>query len=361
MTTIGVLGASGTVGRVAVDRLASWDLGDLRLGGRDLDRAAEVGARVPRARTEPVRVDLNDADALRAFCAGCDVVVNCAGPSYLVLDTVARAALAGGAHYVDAAGDAAAADALGQGPARRKAAVFSAGLMPGLSGLLPRLLAADGPPSRLDLYVGGAAAIGPLSAVDALLTRGPRFGTALAVWRAGAVLPNALRPLRSVTLPGFRGRVHAWPFLSVEAARLAAELDVEELRNYTVYVTEAIPRALAEAWADDDASGDGDAPPERHVPAVVAAADADLAATGPYYTMLFQAVHRDSTPGRPRRLVLHTPDSYALSGVVAALTVRESLTGRIPAGVHFAADVLDAAETLALLSGDPLVTGIELA
>ncbi|MCP9984885.1 saccharopine dehydrogenase NADP-binding domain-containing protein [Actinomadura madurae] len=90
MTTIGVLGASGTVGRVAVDRLASWDLGDLRLGGRDLDRAAEVGAQVPAARTEPVRVDLNDADALRAFCAGCDVVVNCAGPSYLVLDTVAR-------------------------------------------------------------------------------------------------------------------------------------------------------------------------------------------------------------------------------------------------------------------------------
>ncbi|MGP4030154.1 hypothetical protein [Actinomadura sp. 3N407] len=42
------------------------------------------------------------------------------------------------------------------------------------------------------------------------------------------------------------------------------------------------------------------------------------------------------------------------------LAVRELLTGRVPPGVHFAAGVLDAAETLALLSGDPLVTGVEL-
>ncbi|GAA2400704.1 saccharopine dehydrogenase NADP-binding domain-containing protein [Actinomadura vinacea] len=357
MTTIGVLGGSGAVGRIVVDRLTAWELGKLRVGGRDLERVAKVCAQAPKAHTEPMRVDLNDRDELRGFCADCDVVVNCAGPSYQVLDRVARAALAAGAHYVDAAGDLVAIDALGDAPPTGladRAAVFSAGLMPGLSGLLPRLLAVDGPPARLDIYVGGAAAIGPLSAVDALLTRGPRFGTALAAWRNGGIAPNALRPLRSVALPGFRGRVHAWPFLSAEASRLAAELGVEELRNYTVYVTEAIPRALAAAWADEDA------PLERHVPAVAAAAEADLAATGPYYTMLFQAVHHDPAPGRPRRLELHTPDSYALSGVVAALTARDLLDERIPPGVHLAAEVLSPRETLTLLADDPLVTGVEL-
>ncbi|WP_018657625.1 saccharopine dehydrogenase NADP-binding domain-containing protein [Actinomadura flavalba] len=353
MTRFGVLGGSGTVGRVVVDRLAG--AGPLRVGGRDAGRAAEVCASHPGA--EPVRADLADAAGLAAFCAGCDVVVNCAGPSYRVLDRVARAALAAGAHYVDAAGDVVALDALADGPPARladRAAVFSAGLMPGLSGLLPRVLAAAGPLARLDVYVGGAAAIGPLSAVDALLTRGPRFGTALAAWRGGAVVPNALRPLRSVALPGFRGRVHAWPFLSAEAAGLAAALGVDELRNHTVYVTEEIPRALAAAWADEEG------PVDAHVPAVVAAADADLAATGPYYTLLFQAVPREHVPGRPRRLVLRTPDSYALSGVVAALTARALADGAIPPGAHLAADVLDPAATLAALRGDPLVTGVEL-
>lgn len=359
MTVIGVLGGSGAVGRVVVDRLAGHGLGELRVGGRDRDRAAAVCREFPRAAAEPVRVDLHDPPSLRAFCTGCDVVVNCAGPSYRVLDAVARVALAAGAHYVDAAGDLAAVDALESGPPPElgeRAAVFSAGLMPGLSGLLPRLLA-TGPLARLDVYVGGAAHIGELSAVDALLTRGPRFGTALAAWRGGRIVPGALAPLRAVTLPGFRGRVHAWPFLSVETARLAAELGVGELRNYTVYVTEAIPRALAAAWADDG-------PVERHVPAVVAAADADIAATGPYYTMLFQAVPAPGQDaagaGRPRRLVLQTPDSYALSGVVAAITVGEVLAGRVGPGARPAAECLDAAGVFARLADDPLVTGAEL-
>jgi hypothetical protein len=357
MTLIGVLGGSGTVGRVVVERLAAWGTGPLRIGGRDLDRAAEACKTASGVPAEPFRVDLDDAAALRDFCAGCDIVVNCAGPSYRVLDRVARAALASGAHYVDAAGDLVAIDALtgreAAGPEGR-AAVFSAGLMPGLSGLLPRLLAADGPLARLDVYVGGAAAIGPLSAVDALLTRGPRFGTALAAWRDGRIVPGALKPLRSVALPGFRDRVHAWPFLSTEMSRLAAELGVAELRNHTVYVTEAIPRALARAWADDEAALD------EHVPAVVAAADTDLAASGPYYAMLFQAVPADPEPERPRRLLLRTPDSYALSGVVAALTVRELREGAIPPGVHLASEVLSPSRTLTVLRGDPLVTGVEL-
>jgi hypothetical protein len=357
MSAVGVLGGSGAVGKVAVDRLAAYGLGPLRVGARDLERVAQVCASLPAGAATPVRADLADPTSLRAFCAGCRVVVNCAGPSYQVLDTVARTAFAAGADYVDAAGDIVAIEALrshAQDRLADRVAVFSAGLMPGLSGLLPRLLAEQGPLSRLDLFVGGAAAIGPLSAVDALLTRGPKFGVALAAWRDGRIVPGALAPLRSVVLPGFKGRVQAWPFLSVEASRLAAELRVAELRNYTVYVTDAIPRALAAAWADDTE------PIERHVPALVAAADEDVAATGRYYTMLFQAVPRRHAPGRARRLILHTPDSYALSGVVAAATARDVLSGRIGPGAHLAAEVLSPKEVLALLDDDPLVTGVEL-
>ncbi|MBF8186869.1 saccharopine dehydrogenase NADP-binding domain-containing protein [Nonomuraea sp. K274] len=354
MTVIGVLGGAGTVGRVAVDRLAGYGLGELRIGGRDMDRVTAVCRATPGVAV-PVRVDLHDPRRLRDFCAGCQVVVNCAGPSYQVLDTVARVAVASGADYVDAAGDLAAIDALESAAPPElgeRAAVFSAGLMPGLSGLLPRVLATR-PLARLDGYVGGAAHISELSAVDALLTRGPRFGTALAAWQNGRIALGALAPLHDVTLPGFRGRVHAWPFLSAEFARLATELNVGEARNYTVYVTDAIPRALATAWADDG-------PIEHHVPAVVAAAEADIAATGPYYTLLFQAVPALGESTAPRRLLLRTPDSYALSGVVAAIATSEVLGGRVKPGARSAAECLDAAGVFARLSGDPLVTHAEI-
>ncbi len=347
---IGVLGGSGTVGRVVVDRLAAAGH-PVRVGGRDLARAKAV----PGV-SEAVAVDLDDADALAAFSAGCSVVVNCAGPSYQVLDVVARAALRAGAGYVDAAGDAVALDALTTDAPRelqRLPAVFSAGLMPGLSGLLPRLLAQAGPIGRLDVYVGGSVEISRLSAVDALLTRGPRFGHALAAWRDGRVVEHALAPLRSVTLPGFRGRVHAWPFLSTEMAALAAALDVAELRNYTVYATENLPAVLATAWADDG-------PLDAHVDAVVEAARRDVQECGRHYALLAHARPPAGSGGGSRRVLLRTPDSYELSGVVAALAAVEIVAGVVPAGAHHAADVLDPRRTAAALAEDDLVTALEL-
>ncbi|MDQ2588963.1 saccharopine dehydrogenase NADP-binding domain-containing protein [Saccharothrix yanglingensis] len=347
---IGVLGGSGAVGRVVVDRLAAAGH-PVRVGGRDLARAEAV-----RGASEAVAVDLDDADALAAFCAGCAVVVNCAGPSYRVLDVVARVALAAGAGYVDAAGDAVALEALTAGAPDalgRLPAVFSAGLMPGLSGLLPRLLAEAGPIGRLDVYVGGSVGIGRLSAVDALLTRGPRFGHALAAWREGRVVEHALAPLRGVTLPGFRGRVHAWPFLSAEMVALAGALGVAELRNYTVYATENLPEVLATAWADDG-------PLDAHVDAVVEAARRDVEECGRHYALLAHARPPAGSGAGSRRVLLRTPDSYELSGVVAALVAADVLEGRVPAGAHHAADVLDPRRTAAALAADDLVTALEL-
>lgn len=350
---VGVLGGSGTVGRIVVDRLAAADVGTLRIGGRDLDKIRAIGAEA----AEAVQVDLFDDASLAAFCAGCAVVINCAGPSYQVLARVARVAVDAGAGYVDAAGDLVALEALtSSAPAglNERPAVFSAGLMPGLTGLLPRLLATEGPIGRLEIYVGGAVPIGALSAVDALLTRGPKFGSALAAWRGGQVIERALAPLRSVTLPGFRGKVHAWPFLSTETAALAAHLGVEELRSYTVYGTENLPVVLATAWADPTS------PVDAHIAAVVAAADRDVAECGRYYTLLAHARPRQDSGGRSRRLMLRTPDSYQLSGVVAAITAGEILGGRVPPGAHFAADVLDPRRMVDLLADDELVTALEL-
>ncbi|WP_422771400.1 saccharopine dehydrogenase NADP-binding domain-containing protein [Plantactinospora sp. WMMC1484] len=350
---IGVLGGAGAVGRTAVERLASFGL-PLRIGGRSLVRADEVARAVG---ADATAVDLFDDDSLTRFCSGCAVVVNCAGPSYQVLDRVARAALAADAGYVDAAGDLVAVEALGHAPPSslaRRAAVFSAGLMPGLSGLLPRLLLDGTPVGRLDVYVGGSVEISEASAVDALLTRGPKFGHALAMWQAGRVVEHSLAPLRSVSLPGFRGRVHAVPFLSTEMRMLAAGGGIGELRNYTVYATENLPAAFATAWADDEQ------PPEAHAGAIVAAAARDVEEHGRHYTVLAYARPPAGSGLPARRVLLRTPDSYPLSGLVAAITARELAAGAVPPGVHYASEALDPRRVTAELAGDPLVSELAL-
>jgi hypothetical protein len=347
---IAVLGGYGAVGATAVRRLGAYGYERLRIGGRNPARAQALCTGLNHA--EAAHVDCEDPRSLKEFCADADVVVNCAGPSYRILDTVARAARAAGAHYVDAAGDVPAHRALiaHDGPAfAGRTAVFSAGLMPGLTGLLPRLIAEPG--DWMDSYAGGAVRITPASAADILLAQGPDFGESLAAWSQGRVTSRALAPLRRVRLEEFPEPVDAMPFLTTESTRLAARLRLGEVRCYSVYVSEAIPTALAMAWADDPALL------RDHAAPLAEAAASDLHGRTPYYVLAFRT---HAAPAPPRSLTLHTSDPYHLSGVVVALTTRTVLRGQIGAGVHFAAEALEPRGIADALRGDPLVDSLTL-
>ena len=99
---IGLIGASGAVGRHTAAALAEAGAGPLRLGAR---RPAAIRSGPWPEGSESVGVDALDPASLARFSAGCALVVNCAGPSYLLKDTVVRAALAAGADVVDVLGD----------------------------------------------------------------------------------------------------------------------------------------------------------------------------------------------------------------------------------------------------------------
>lgn len=352
---IGLLGGTGQVGAAAARRIAGAGLGAaVRVGGRDLGRAAAIAAALPGP-ASAVRVDLTDDADLAAFCHGCRVVVNCAGPSYRVLDRVARAAAAAGADYVDAAGDVPVGQLLAADPPPGMhgwRAVLSAGVSPGLTGLLPRLLTADGPLRSLDVFAGGPARSTSVAAVDTLLTRGPEFGLPGAEWRAGQIHEGALMGLDAVTLPGFPEPVMARPFLSAEAERLARSADVDRIRAYTVFAGGRIPDLLASAWATGR-------PVEDYAAALAALADEEVTEHGQWFTLLAAARRPPRSTG-PVRVLLTTPDPSALSGAVVALSVRAVLAGRVSPGVRHAADVLDPDACLTALRVDPAISLLQI-
>jgi hypothetical protein len=142
---VGVVGAAGAVGRAVLNELLRLGVGPVRAAvRRPPDRPLPAGARLW---SEPV--DVTDAPALAAFCAECRVVVNAAGPVRAVGHRVAAAALAAGADLVDVNDTA---ELPGPPPYARllrwRTTVIGAGLMPGLAGLLPGLLVADGAAAR---------------------------------------------------------------------------------------------------------------------------------------------------------------------------------------------------------------------
>lgn len=341
-TTVAVLGATGVVGRAAVRMLTGLGIGELRLGARDLTRASGFP---PDA--EPRRVDAFDTESLAAFCAGARLVLNCAGPSHLLLDRAARAALAAGSDYVDVSGDGPTHRLLAGSPLLdgERTAVLSAGMLPGLANVVPRVLADDLTGARLVVHAGGIEPFAPASAGDLALSLdssddGHWYGQTLAAWSGGRRVRNALPVREDVEVAGFPGRVTTMPFLTADAERLARATGLAELHWHNVFVGNALRLTLTRLRGRVRADA---AALAGIVAEIGAAADLDLAGTDPFYLMAF-TLHR---PDRTDTAVLRTPSSFELTAATAVCAVRAVLSGAVPPGLHYADDVLDPRALLA--------------
>jgi len=335
---IGVLGASGDVGLASAQALLSLGLHNLRLGGRDAHTGARCLARLhqqwPDARLQWTAVDFNDTPALARFARACDVLLNCAGPSWRVADRAAQAALKADAHYVDAAGDIHLDPALWRG----RSAVLGAGLQPGLTGLLPRWLAAQGftRVQGLTSYFGLRDQFTAVAADDFLQGAVDGSSEPLAAWHNGRC-SRALRRRRDVLLPCFPGPVHVLPYLNEEGERLARDLHLETGQWFNVITDGHVLNALDQAH---------NLPRAEAVQRLCTASQLDLSGQPPFVTLLLQLDGLCDGQACTRSLVLSGAGNAALTGAMAAITVVSVLEGEIRPGCHHAAHALPPAASL---------------
>ncbi|NYZ14609.1 NAD(P)H-binding protein [Azospirillum sp. RWY-5-1] len=348
MRRIGLLGATGAVGRSVLHHLRLAGAGPLRLGGRNaggLQTATLPGEEV-------VPVDITEPEGLRAFCTGCAVVVNAAGPTRLVMDCAVRAALDSGADYVDAAGDEpvhALLSALPLPTGRR--AVLSAGIMPGLTALLPRHLATELPDARvLTAHAGGLDRFTRTAAGDYVASLANGHGEPMAAWRGGRAR-RALVALHDVAIPFFPHPVSAFPYLSRENERVAGGLGLERADWYNVFAGRHLREAFGDVQHRLAAIGE-----EEAIDLLCRATALDLAGRTPYQIMVCRLENR----ARARVAVVRGTDGYALSGAFAAFAALAVRDGALPPGLHFAGEVMDTASALAQLRTSPAVAALEL-
>jgi hypothetical protein len=125
---------------VVVSELRKACLGEILVGGRDLDRG-KAFAQSFDGHVSATRLDVLDAEGLDRFCGECSIIVHCGGPVMRLRVRVAQAARRHACHYVDLAGLSVVKESLlpheqeiaGQG----LRFVVSAGWLPGLTELLP--------------------------------------------------------------------------------------------------------------------------------------------------------------------------------------------------------------------------------
>lgn len=356
---IGIVGATGEVGQSVAIALRKLGFTNVHVCARRAP-SEEVAERLAPFKIS--QVDLNDSSALEAFVSDCEVVVNCAGPSHRVQDRVARIALAAGAHYVDVAGDEPLhAQLIGSDLIRSRSAVLSAGLLPGLSTLLPRWLAARelDQAKRLTVYTGGLERGSRMGAADFLLSLDNAEERALAAIRGGVMSQRALTPRIEVALPFFPGYVSAQPFLAEESERLAMDLRLDELSWYNVLVGEQLRAELnrlrSVSWSqasEEDLIAGSDR--------LVAAAELDLVGRDPFqlFVLFLEGLRNGEEKGCTA--VLRMNDSYRVSGAVGALSAAAILRGEIDAGVHYAAEVLNPQHSIQSLSELGVLSSLEV-
>lgn len=101
---IAVYGASGYQAKLVLTELSRRSI-DVVLVGRDAERLRQAATTVDLTASPRRIAGIDDHAALVAGFAGCDAVINCAGPFTNSGHAVVRAAIDAGCHYVDTAGE----------------------------------------------------------------------------------------------------------------------------------------------------------------------------------------------------------------------------------------------------------------
>lgn len=298
-----VIGATGTVGRAAAAELSYLCGPDdsIILAARNRKRAEALAAELapssstrlstataclPAAPDEPV---LNEADA----------VLCCAGPAVHLANDLARRCIEHSIAYVDVGGSRRLLETLDK-PAREGAVpvLLGAGVQPGLLGAMIRRAGRNGS-QRIVVHCGGRQRLTRAGAEEYLASLSSDFGWPSSYWLNGSIVASRDDPGRTV-LPSLYGSgASRHLHLDEECADTARELALTELVTYNVIGDAATASALRAVIA-----GEMDL-------------DGAIMATSPAEPVF--AIH---VVGEQNTLDFSCTDSYAVSGRIAARTVR---------------------------------------
>lgn len=348
---IGVLGYGGAVGRAACDILRHS--ATIR-GGQ---RSAASGEQ--KDQFETMQVDIHDAASLARFCEGCDVVVNCAGASYLAGDIVALASMEAGAAYVDAFGaDALERKLIANGNDKKGKFIVGAGAFPGLSALLPRWLCGQGFDSVefVSGYAGGREYCSWGAGADLLLSAVDGFGTPDGFWRNGGIVKADNDPSVARTVPGFGEEIYVQPFINSEMEKLARTYGVHEAHWNAIFCDEKTMHSVSRGCSHLMESGVECL--DETVDELMRTASVCMIGRRPWYTMAVEVKGTSNGKAVGKHAVLKSDNCYDLSGIVSAEAAMLLAEKKLDNGVYWAFEVVDPSGVVARIQSAPSVDSL---
>lgn len=217
---IGILGGSGHIGKRCVSILKKNNCSIIASYNKNY-MPSDI-------KCSYVKLDVVNIELVREFIRSCDIVLNCAGASYINGEMIARIACEESVPYIDPSGEAFLEDRL-EDISKENVFVLSAGYFPGLSGLMMEYVAKyfDRPLSIEGFNI--SKEVPSYSAVeDFILTNLSGFGRSLSSYLDGEIINNDCQKKEI-----YREKIYTmYNYLTNEIVRVAEKYGIKQANWY---------------------------------------------------------------------------------------------------------------------------------
>lgn len=339
---IGVVGSSGKVGEALSEILSE----KYKVLG---------GQRHPKKTIENENfsyqyLDIFDDSSLEDFCSKCSIIVNCAGPSYVIKNRIAAAAAKHNAGYDDLSGDMLFDDEYKDFIKNSEGSfLVGTGYVAGLSAILPTYFSKkyfDNVES-VKCCQGSREMASRNSIIDIILSSVSNSGYPNCFYDRKNIKPELIDTENKANIVGFPESVFLKPYLSNEMKRMAEISNIGQLHWYN-----AIPDSEISDIANNMFSADNVSLIESNSEKIqnyLKIYNAIANSRPLWNCMVYEICGTKNEKSINKRIICHIKSGYKVCGVVASLAV-ESLIENPVKGLHWGFEVIDGEETFERLS-----------
>nr|WP_319392864.1 saccharopine dehydrogenase NADP-binding domain-containing protein [uncultured Desulfobacter sp.] len=352
---IGILGGYGMIGLDACRWLIKTTPHDIIIGGRDSQKGMRAVENLDGAASF-IEADVNVPSSIEAFCSACNVVVNCTGPSRLVLDAVAKIALDKEVDYVDPSGDEPLYNILCPHDAtiRDKGLRFilSAGVYPGLSELLPDYIIKNtlDHVDRMEYYYCAWGELSFGSAYDYICTLEEGTGQGWVHLRDGKKEKSYFSQDMTMRFPPPVETMEIFPLLTEGLLRVAKEHNINTIHQY-VSIGKNLLSSLLSIIGEKSYKTDFEKEQSARMLMESAAADMENFREDLKTAVMFHIIMDGQKNGTPQRIEtnLFHPHGARLTSIVVAITALLVAQKAFKPGCHYVEKGIDVSQFMQLL------------
>lgn len=340
---IAVIGAYGATGSVVTKKLLEVTDKQIIIAGRNLAKLDNLSQSLG-SRISSQFADIEQPETLNKIAQQSEIIINCVGPAYFVLDKVAQAALNHNCHYIDVGGYDILLESLQnrQKEIEQKELVFAtcAGWIPGLSGVFPRYIAKLAEDSfaieSMEIYAGGRDEWSLTAGQDMVWTLFLDTSKISGIYQDGKWVQKNLFSAKKVELPPPMGKQLALPVFDNQFKKLYEE---NKYKLFGAYVSEfgwSIARTLILIRMFLNQKSD------RGAKMIIKAINKETKKHGK--SGMVHVIAKGKKNGLDKQITgtIITQENYLLHGLVPALSAQAILENKIVAkGVNYLADVIE--------------------